>query len=239
MWEETELKKAIDFFVRGEYYCSRQPASQVYDYDSIKHLAFGAHVDGRTDEFVVYNSNFAHVMDTVNKLDVKKDYWLTVFSDEEHRIYEAEGYNIKSSEFLMILYLDNWSLKPDNKIIKCVKTEEEARRINHYFNKAVIDLKKFHDPNLHFYVAEENAGYPASYGSYALLDNTAFLNNVFTPKEHRGKGLAKALCRKMLCDAQREGAIQSVLVASQTGHPLYLKMGYRDVSKMWVFTKQA
>lgn len=238
MWEETELKKAVDFFVRGEYYCSRQPASQVYDYDSIKHLAFGTHVDGRTDEFIVYNSNFAHVIDTVNKLDVEKDYWLTVFSDEEHCIYEAEGYTIKSSEFLMILYLDNWSLEPENKIIKCVKTEEEARRINHFFNKAVIDLKKFNDPNLHFYIAEDN-GYPASYGSYALLDKTAFLNNVFTPKEHRGKGLAKALCRKMLCDAQQEGAVQSVLVASQMGHPLYLKMGYRDVSKMWVFTKQA
>lgn len=238
MEEITELKKAVDFFVRGEYYCSRQPASQIHDYDSIKHLAFGTNVDGRTDEFIVYNSNPAHVIDTINKLDIKKDYWLTLFSDEEPYSYGAEGYTIKSTEFLMILNLDSWSFETDNKIIKCVQTEEEARRINHFFNKAAIDLKKLNDPNLHFYVGEEN-GHPASHGSYALLDKTVFLNDVFTSKMHRGKGMAKALSRKMLMDAKQEGAVQSVLVSSQIGHPLYLKLGYRDVSKMWVFERKS
>lgn len=238
MGEKTELKKAVDFFVRGEFYCSRQPASQVHDYDSIKHLAFGAHVDGRTDEFVIYNSNPAHVIYTINKLDIKKDYWITVFSDDEPFSYDAEGYNIKSTEFLMLLHLESWSVETDNKIIKCVKTEEEARRINHFFNKTVIDLKKLNDPNLHFYVGEEN-GQPVSHGSFARLDKTVFLNNVFTSKIHRGKGIAKALCRKMLMDAKQEGAVQSVLVSSQIGHPLYLKLGYRDVSKMWVYERKS
>ncbi|MBS4203418.1 hypothetical protein [Lederbergia citrea] len=51
MWKKTELKRAIDFFIQGEFYCSRQPTTQLYDYDSIKHLALGTNVDGRTDEF--------------------------------------------------------------------------------------------------------------------------------------------------------------------------------------------
>jgi predicted acetyltransferase len=51
--------------------------------------------------------------------------------------------------------------------------------------------------------------------------------------------MAKALCRKMLIDAKQEGAVQSVLVSSQIGHPLYLKLGYRDVSKMWVFERKS
>lgn len=237
MKKKTELIKTVDFFVRGEFYCSPQPATQLHDYDSIKHLAFGTNVAGRTDEFFVYNSNPAHVIETINKADTKKDYWLTVFSDEKPYSYDTEGYTIQNTEFLMSLNLDSWFFETENKIIKRVKTEEEARRINHFFDKAVIDLKKLDDPNLHYYVGEEN-GHPASHGSYLLLDKTVcFLNNIFTPEIHRGKGMAKALCRKMLIDAKQEGAVKSVLVSSQMGHPLYLKLGYRDVSKMWVFKK--
>ena len=234
-----ELKKAVDFFVQGEFYCSRQPASQLHDYDSIKHLAFGTTVAGRTDEFFVYNANPARVMETINKQGTKKDYWLTVFSDEKPYSYDAQGYTLKSTDFLMILNLDSWSFETENKIIKRVKTEEEARRINHFFDKTVIDLTKLDDPNLHYYVGEEN-GHLASHGSYLLLDNkVCFLDNVFTSKIHRGKGMAKALCRKMLVDAKQEGAVKSVLASSQKGHPLYLKLGYRDVSKMWVFERQS
>lgn len=66
-----------------------------------------------------------------------------------------------------------------------------------------------------------------------------FLSNVFTSEIHRGKGIAKALCRRMLIDAKQEGAVKSVLASSQTGHPLYLKLGYRDVTKMWVLKKRS
>jgi predicted GNAT family acetyltransferase len=239
MGKKTELKKAVDFFIQGEFYCSRQPATQLYDYDSIKHLALGTNVDGRTDEFFVYNSNPAHVIEIINKQDTKEDYWLTVFSDEKPHSYDAKGYVIKNTEFLMILNLDSLSIETENKIIKRVKTEEEARRINHFFDRTVIDLKKLDNPNLHFYVGEVN-GHPASYGCYLLLDKTVcFLSDVFTSKNHRGKGIAKALCRKMLFDAKQEGAVKSVLASSQAGHPLYLKLGYRDVTKMWVLKKQS
>jgi hypothetical protein len=40
-------------------------------------------------------------------------------------------------------------------------------------------------------------------------------------------------------DAKQEGAVKSVLASSQMGHPLYLKLGYQDISKMWVFTKKS
>ncbi|WP_188455712.1 GNAT family N-acetyltransferase [Virgibacillus oceani] len=239
MGGKIELKKAVDFFVRGEFFCSRRPASQIYDYDSIKHLAFGTTVAGRTDEFFVYNANPAPVMETINKQGAKKDYWLTVFSDEKPYRYDAWGYTVKSTDFLMSLNLDSWTFEIENKIIKHVKTEEEARRINQFFDKTVIDLTKLDDPNLHYYVGEEN-GHPVSHGSYFLLDNTVcFLDNVFTSKIHRRKGMAEALCRKMLMDAKQEGAVRSVLASSQMGHSLYLNLGYQDISKMWVFEKQS
>lgn len=239
MGEKTELKETIDLFVRGEFYCSRQSATQLYDYDSIKHLALGTNVGGRTDEFFVCNSNPAQVIEIINGQDTNEDYWLTVFSDEEPHCFESVGYTIKNIEFLMMLNLDSWSIEAENKFIKRIKTKEGAQRINHYFDRVAIDFKKLDDPHLHFYVGEEN-GHPASLGRYVLLDKTVcFLSNVFTSKIHRGKGIAKALCQKMLVDAKQEGAVKSVLASSQMGHPLYLKLGYRDVTKMWVLKKQS
>ena len=238
MEEKPELRNAIDIFIRNELYCSGLPTTQLFEYNSIKHLAFGTKVAGRTDEFIVYNANPADVIETINKLDIKKDYWLTVFSDEKPHHYDAEGYTIKSKEFLMMLHLDSWSFETGNKIIKRVKTEEEAGRINDFFGKSAFNLKKINDPNVHYYVGEEN-GHPASHGSYVLLDHIVYFDNVFTSETHRGKGIAKALCQKMLLDAKMEGANKSVLISSQMGHPLYLKLGYHDVSKMWVFERQS
>lgn len=238
MRERTELEIARDYFVRGEYYFSRLPVSQIHDYDSIKHLAFGTNVDGRTDEFVVYDSNPVQVMDMISKLNIDKDYWITEFSEEEPQDYAAEGYSIKSTEFLMMKDLNNLSIETDNKLIKRVETSEEAQHINHMFNRVVINLEKFEDPNLRFYVGEEN-GQPVSYGAYAQIDDTVFLSNVFTSPIHRGKGLAQSLCRTMLMDAKQEGMVQSVLISSQMGHPLYKKLGYREVSKMWVFERKS
>lgn len=236
---ELALKEAVDFFVRGEFYCSRQPATQLHDYDSIKHLALGTNVDGRTDEFFVYNTDPAQVIEIINEQDTKEDYWLTVFSDERPQWIESEGYTIKTTEFLMMLNLDRWTIESENKIIARVKTKEEARRINHLFERSVIPLKKLDDPHLHFYVGEEN-GHPASLGRFLILDKTVcFLSNVVTSKIHRGKGIAKALCQKMLSDAKQEGAVMSVLASSQMGHPLYQKLGYREVTKMWVLKKRS
>lgn len=234
MRNQTEIKEVIDYFVRGECYCSRKPETQIHDYDAIKHLTFGSEVGGRTDEFFVYDANPANVLEFVNRQGLKTTYWLTVFSDEKPGGYESEDYTVKSEEFLMNLDLDNVSFETGNRNIKRVRTEEEAQRINDYYGKEAI--KKLEDPNMRYFVGEEE-GEPASRGSYALIDNVACLDNVFTAKTHRGKGLANALCQTMLMDAKQEGARESILVSSQMGHALYLKLGYQDVSKMWVFER--
>ena len=237
MGETTEIKAAIDYFVRGEFHCSRQPATKLYDFDSVKHLAFGSKVAGRTDEFFVYNAGPDHVIETINKQEPKEDYWLTVYSDEKPDSYELMGYSLKSTEYLMILNLESVSFDTEDKSIKRVKTEEEARHINQLFDKTVIDPGKIDNPNLHYYIGEEN-GQPVSHGSYLLLDGkVCFLDNIFTSKDHRGKGMANALCQQMLHDAKQEGAVKSALASSQMGRSLYLKLGYREVSKMWVFSK--
>lgn len=76
--------------------------SRVNDYASIKHLSFGTNVAGRTDEFIVYNPTY--VFHTINKLDIKKDYWLTVLSNEEPNIYVAITDMIRVAEDTSLLY---------------------------------------------------------------------------------------------------------------------------------------
>lgn len=118
----------------------------------------GFTVAGRTDEFFVYNANPTSVKETINKQGIQKDYWLTEFSDEKPHSYDAEGYTNKTIDYLMNLNLGSWSFEEANKIIKRVKAEEKAQGINHFFNKKVFDLTKLNNPNLDYYIGEENGG---------------------------------------------------------------------------------
>ncbi|WP_339293576.1 hypothetical protein MKY48_17675 [Paenibacillus sp. FSL W8-0187] len=59
--------------------------------------------------------NPAHVIETINKQDIKEDYWLNVFSDAKTDGYDAEGYTIISTEFLMMLNLDSWPIETEKK----------------------------------------------------------------------------------------------------------------------------
>lgn len=230
------LKKAVDLFVQGWVYCRRKPATQLDEFDTVKHVNFGTDVGGRTNEFFVLDTNLSNAIHTINKQFGQKEYWLTVFSNKSPDNNDTKGYTLTNSEYLMILDLEDCSFEVGNKTIKRVQTREEAQRINDFFDKIAFDLEKLDDPYMRYYVGEEN-GEPMSHGSYSILDKTVCLDRIFTAETHRGKGIAKALCRKMLLDAKGEGAVKSVLASSQMGHPLYLKLGYRDVSKIWMFER--
>ncbi|WP_010530602.1 GNAT family N-acetyltransferase [Lentibacillus jeotgali] len=232
------LKKVVNLFVQGWVYCRREPTTQLHEFDTMKHVNFGTEVVGRTNEFFVWDSNLRHVISTIHEQFAQKEHWLTVFTNEKPDNNDIEGYKFSNSEYLMILDLEDHSFETGDKVIRRVQTKEEAQYINDFFDKVVIDLKKMDDPCLHYYVGEEN-GELTSHGRYSILDNTVCLDRIFTAEIHRGKGIAKALCQKMLLDAKEEGAVKGVLASSQMGHPLYLKLGYRDVSKMWVFERQS
>ncbi|MGF7015450.1 GNAT family N-acetyltransferase [Ornithinibacillus bavariensis] len=82
------------------------------------------------------------------------------------------------------------------------------------FKSYYIYFNKLDNPNLFFYVGEEN-GQPVSYGRNLILDKkVCFLSDEFTSNTHRGKGMAKALCGKILMDAVREGAVKSELATT-------------------------
>ena len=51
----------------------------------------------------------------------------------------------------------------------------------------------------------------------------------------RGRGLATSLMRRALADARERGCTTTTLVATKMGHPVYARLGYRDLGRvqMW------
>jgi ribosomal protein S18 acetylase RimI-like enzyme len=63
-------------------------------------------------------------------------------------------------------------------------------------------------------------------------DGIAYVALVATLPEHRRHGYAEALIRHGLAEAKRDwGLERTVLHATEVGHPLYRRMGYRDVTR--------
>jgi GNAT superfamily N-acetyltransferase len=66
-------------------------------------------------------------------------------------------------------------------------------------------------------------------------DHDAHVTLVGTTEAARGRGLATLLMRQALADARERGATTSTLVATRLGHPVYRRVGYRDLGRvqMW------
>lgn len=66
-------------------------------------------------------------------------------------------------------------------------------------------------------------------------DGDAHVTLVGTVERARGRGLAPALMRQALADARGRGCTTTTLVATKMGHPVYARLGYRDLGRvqMW------
>ena len=68
--------------------------------------------------------------------------------------------------------------------------------------------------------------------SVMRVDGIAYVAYVATLEEHRKRGYAEAVIRHGLAEAlELWGLERTVLHASDAGHPVYLRMGYRDVTR--------
>jgi GNAT superfamily N-acetyltransferase len=62
---------------------------------------------------------------------------------------------------------------------------------------------------------------------------------VATAPRAQRRGLAMALMRQALLDAQERGATTSTLQATRFGHPLYERLGYRDLGAIEMWERRA
>jgi ribosomal protein S18 acetylase RimI-like enzyme len=75
-------------------------------------------------------------------------------------------------------------------------------------------------------------GEAVSVAAIIRVDGVAYVGYVATLAEHRQRGYAETVMRHGLADARRNwGTDRTVLHATDAGRPLYLSMGYRDVTR--------
>jgi ribosomal protein S18 acetylase RimI-like enzyme len=94
-------------------------------------------------------------------------------------------------------------------------------------------LTRWYD-GLHPYVARLD-GRPAASVAIHDHDGDAHVTLVGTVASARGRGLAPMLMRQALADARERGCTTTTLVATGMGHPVYARLGYRDLGRvqMW------
>ena len=59
----------------------------------------------------------------------------------------------------------------------------------------------------------------------------AYVTNMYTAPEYRGKGIATSLLTKLVEDTKRAGIAKMWLGASKLGRPVYKKFGFKDTDE--------
>lgn len=228
----------IDDFIHGWSYCRFVPQSRLGRLGPMKQVEFGSPVGNRADEFFVVSSDVEEGLKIMEISDFDRPHWFTIFDQGEgfnlDTFAEHYGYTFKYKEYLMWLDLTSFN-EAKSELVSLIRDTNEAFMVNDSFQKQIVDPERIEDPQLFTYYVEKNR--PVTHGRFSLIGETACLDHVITLEEYRGKGLAKALCKTMLIDAKQLGAKASVLAASLMGYPLYVSLGYREVSNMYVFEK--
>ncbi|MFC7392159.1 GNAT family N-acetyltransferase [Scopulibacillus cellulosilyticus] len=226
-------------FINGLIYCRKMPRTEVYHYPSYTHVDFGEDVGGRTDEFFIMNNNLYDI-DFNDQKYQHLDHFVTIFSDNFSILgyFEERGYTFSHWEHLMYLDLEPIEFNPSAKYhVRKVKNHKQAVHINQRLSRWAINESQIDDDNLyHYYI--RMLGRPVAHGRFSLINETACLDNIYTSPKHRGKGAATALCTEMLLEAKQRGARMVLLASSQMGYPLYLKLGFKKVAPVMIFSKK-
>jgi GNAT superfamily N-acetyltransferase len=92
----------------------------------------------------------------------------------------------------------------------------------------------------HPYVARHDGRNACCMGIFEH-EGDACVQLVGTIPEARGRGLASRLLLRALADARERGCRTTTLQATRAGHPVYTRLGYRDLGRiqMWERRKPA
>jgi ribosomal protein S18 acetylase RimI-like enzyme len=93
-------------------------------------------------------------------------------------------------------------------------------------------------PGMEIYVARMH-GQPVSTGVGAQVDGGVGIFSVATPPEHRGRGYAGAVTAHACRRGFEAGADLAWLNSSELGHPVYRRLGFRDVATFATLARPA
>lgn len=90
--------------------------------------------------------------------------------------------------------------------------------------------------DLRFYTGYYD-GEPVATSMTIQQEDVVGVHWVGTLPEYRSRGLGYAITHKSLVDAKNTGADQTILMASELGRPVYIKMGFKEFAQYQVYKK--
>jgi GNAT superfamily N-acetyltransferase len=164
-------------------------------------------------------------------------------SDERARgVLRDAGFLLDSEPMSMALELDgfepgtaavDWTAEPDPPEIGIVVDASYSFPAGTY-SRGVPEIP----PNVRVYLARHEEQ-PAAVVLASDLEGDCGIYLVGTIPEARGRGLSTALMRQALSDAAARGCTISTLQASEMGHPVYRRLGYRDLGHAELWERRA
>lgn len=119
--------------------------------------------------------------------------------------------------------LDEWA----KVLARAFQFNEEASRGN-------ADLLRA-SKSPYFHMGVKVDGKVVSTGSLLCLENCAYIYNIATLEEYRGKGYASSVTAKLLQKAKEQGNDCVALVSSQMGVSVYQQLGFESLSDFEIY----
>lgn len=67
----------------------------------------------------------------------------------------------------------------------------------------------------------------------------AYLMNIYVRKEHRGKGIAHSVVRRLIEEAEKYGCEKIYLETTAAGRPVYQSLGFKEMSDMLKYSRRS
>lgn len=158
-------------------------------------------------------------------------------SDEPLRAaFKALDYRLHTTEPLMIHPLRCVPPVDAPTAVERVDTQALAARVNKTARaRQILPQHLVEDAPLRQYAAlldDDVVGWVRS----ITVGNATWCSDMYVQREHRRRGIARALMSRMLQEDRAAGAVQSVLLASHTGAKLYPVVGYEQIGTLFIYT---
>ena len=167
-----------------------------------------------------------------NKITSKKELYEILKGEYNSSSYFEMGYlvctnpvepNIKGT-FLKINYGDKTTLAK-----MWIDNEKEMENIDVSQEEALETVEEWINGN-NFYVLKDSTGKIVCMAGYSVLDNTAKITHVYTPKEERGKGYCKSLVYQLTKKLLSDGLTPLLYTDYnyEASNKAYKDVGYND-----------
>ena len=199
--------------------------------------------DPRRETILIHGVDPAAALKTVS--DYKPKHWALAVveaADADHdglkQTYKTAGYRQITRFPFFAFDLDAKISSPKGISVERVLSKEHGEIIRRASGWGKIPRGLLDDGDTRMRLYAVFAGNKALgwVQSIRATRDLAWVSGLYVIESARGKGLGRAIMRRMLIDDKKYGAKSSILLASNDGSKLYRRLGYEELGLMQIFT---